>query len=272
MTKHYGVWITHDIDHIRVKEHYFRDLFLFRLLGVSAIEVLKGRRSFWSFCKLKWSLLKPNTWNHFDEWIQLEKKHGIKSTWFFAVNRGKSLSYNNEEIQPIVDKLKEAKADLGLHGQHHTGEREIKREFELFNKIAGNEPKGIRMHYLRITKKSFFELTDLYMYDSSLMVKHLEAPKKTLHMLEIPIHIMDTYLFSPFYNNFTLEEAKRYTENILKEAKKKKRIVVFDIHPHHLDKTFPRHREWILWLYERISQEKSCKKYENNEILEEFTR
>jgi hypothetical protein len=270
MTKQYGVWITHDIDHIRMREHYFRDIFLFRLLGVSAIEVLKGRRSIWSLCKLKWSLFRPNTWDHFDEWIILEKKHGIRSTWFFAVNRGSSLSYTNEEIKPVAHKLKDEGFDLGLHGQHHTGEKEIRREYELFHKIIGTHPEGIRMHYLRISKKSFFELTDLYIYDSSLFVRHLEQPKKTLHMLEIPLHIMDTYLFSPFYNNFTLEEAKKYTEKMLKEAKKKKRLVVFDIHPHHLDKNFPRQREWILWLYDYIGKDKSCKKFEINDILENY--
>jgi hypothetical protein len=262
MQKQWGVWITHDIDHIRVREHYFRDLFFFRLCGVSLVEVMKGRRSIGSYCKLEMSFMRPDSWDHFDEWIALEKRCKIPSTYFFAVNRGKSLSYTNEEIAPVVKKLKKAKFDLALHGQRCDDREEIKKEYELFHKIAGMYPKGIRMHYLHIRKETFALLTDLYIYDSSVYAKKLEQPKKTLDMLEIPLHIMDTYLFSPFYSNFTLDEAIVYTKKMLAEAKKKGLIVVFDIHPHHLDDCFPRQRAWILWLYEYISKDKTCTKYE----------
>ncbi|MBU1975625.1 MAG: hypothetical protein KKG59_04445, partial [Nanoarchaeota archaeon] len=150
MTRNWGVWISHDIDHIRVREHYFRDLFLFRFLGVSGLEVLKGRRSAKSMAKLKLNLFKPNSWDNFDELMALEKKHRIPSTWFFAVNRGKSLSYTIEEITPVVKKLQIGGFDLGLHGQRYADEKEIRREFELFKKVTGKEPKGIRMHYLQM--------------------------------------------------------------------------------------------------------------------------
>ncbi|MFH1915995.1 MAG: hypothetical protein ABIJ21_01910 [Nanoarchaeota archaeon] len=269
--KTWGVWITHDIDHIQVKEHYFRDLFLFRLLGVSAIEVFKGRRSFWSMTRLKLSLFNPHTWNHFDEWIKLEKKHKIPSTWFFAVNRGKSISYTVDEIAPIARTLKEEGFDLGLHGQHHSDEKEIRQEHAIFERITGESPSGIRMHYLHITKETFHILSDIYVYDSSVYVKKLERPKKTINMLEIPIHIMDTYLFSPFYANMTLKQAKQHTTRLLNQAKKKKALLVVDIHPHHLDKAFPRQREWILWLYETISEDKTCKKYAISDILKAYS-
>jgi hypothetical protein len=258
MQKQWGVWITHDIDHIRVGDHYGRDSFLFRLLGVSLIEVFKGRRSLWSFTKMPFQLLQKNRWNHFDEWIKLEKKHNIPSTWFFAVNKGISLSYTREEIKPIFTKLKKAGFNLALHGQHYEGEREILGEYEGFYELTKMYPKGIRMHYLRMKVETFQEFTEHYSYDSSVFAKNLEQPKKTLHMLEIPIHIMDTYLFSPMYSNFTLEQAKKHTEDLLNKAKKKGWIVVFDIHPHHLDPMFPRHRAYILWLYERISTDSSC--------------
>lgn len=268
--KGYGIWMTHDIDHIRVGEHYTRDLFLFRLLAVSGLEMIKGKRSLKSMAQLKLGLLKKDNWDHFKEWIMLEKKYRMNSTWFFAVTRGKSLSYNHNEIEPIVHLLKKKGFDLGLHGQAADDEVSIRREFELFKKIVGEYPKGIRMHYLNLNKESLGFLSDIYCYDSSLMVDKLEPPKKTLRMLEIPIHIMDTYLFSPLKMNLSLEDAKKYTRQMLNKAKRQKRIVVFDIHPHHISPLFPRHKAYIYWLYEHIMKDKACKRFKVMEILRKY--
>lgn len=265
----FGVWITHDIDHIRVREHYLRDLFLFRAMVVSGLELIKGRKSICEHARFKLGLFNPNSWYCFDEWIKLEKKHKIPSTWFFAVNRGRSLSYNLKEIEPVVKLLKKNGFDLGLHGQAVNDEKEIRREYELFNKIAGENPKGIRMHYLRMTKETLAQISELYVYDSSLMVDKLEPPKKSLHLVEVPIHIMDTYLFSPLKGNMTLKQAQEQTLKMLKQAKRKKTVLVFDIHPHHLSPMFPRYRDYIYWLYDHLKEEK-IKKYDVMELVKEY--
>ncbi|MFH1072262.1 MAG: hypothetical protein V1743_02435 [Nanoarchaeota archaeon] len=264
--KHWGVWITHDIDHIRIREHY-RDLFLFRFVGVSFLELLQGKRSVIDFIRAKLLVFQPNRWDCFKEWIALEKKHRIKSTYFFAVNRGKSLSYTREEIKPVALLLKKNGFDLALHGQEYHNEEKIRQERELFKSITGFYPQGIRIHYLKKGAHSLKLFSKFHKFDSSEYSTELAQPKREEGILEIPLHIMDTYLFSPFYLNLDLEDAILYTKELFAKAKAKNNIVVFDIHPHHLDPIFPRQRKYIDWLYSHIAQDKSCKVYSSQEIL-----
>ena len=63
--KTFGVWITHDIDHIRIKEH-FRDLFIFRFIGVCLVEMMKGRRNVFDYTRAKYIAFRPNAFEHFD--------------------------------------------------------------------------------------------------------------------------------------------------------------------------------------------------------------
>jgi len=264
--KQWGVWITHDIDHIRIREHY-RDLFLFRFVAVTFLELLHGKRSLIDFVRAKLLVFQPKRWDHFNEWIALEKKYKIKSTYFFAVNRGKSLSYTNEEIKPVAMLLKKNGFDLALHGQEYNKEEKVTSERELFKDITGSYPVGIRMHYLKKGTHSLKLFSKLYRFDSSEYSTELAQPKRQEGILEIPLHVMDTYLFSPLYLNFDLDEAILYTKELFAKAKEKNKIVVFDIHPHHLDQVFPRQRKYIEWLYAFLEKDKSCKVYSINDIL-----
>ena len=89
-------------------------------------------------------------------------------------------------------------------------------------------------------------------------------------LVEIPLHIMDTYLFSPFYKNLPLADAKDYTLKLINRARKEKKVLNILFHPRHLSTEFKRQREWYLWLLELAKNDKTCYKISLGEIAKKL--
>ena len=69
--------ISHDIDHLSVKEHIFKDLIIPKYIFWSLLEFLKGKINFSVFLKKITGLIKKNSWNNLEELLKFDKKNKI---------------------------------------------------------------------------------------------------------------------------------------------------------------------------------------------------
>lgn len=265
----WAICITHDVDHLFHKINWDGVKFL----GVCALETLYFKRSLSSFINTAWNFSrKPDSWNRTLELADLNKRHRIPATYFLAVKKGRGIEYSVEDAKPVIEFLRNAGFEIGVHGQAYDDFELVKKENETMKNILEEQPLGIRMHYLKFDKeKTPGFLNEFYSYDSSEYSKDLKQPYLiSKKLVEIPLHIMDTYLFSPFYKNFTLEQAQKYTLEMIKKTKIKKSLLVINFHQRSLSYDFPRHRAYYLWLLSLISKDKKCLKVSCKEIAKGF--
>ncbi len=254
----FNVAITHDVDHLGVKDHYF-DLSLLRATVLTFMGLFRKSASLsecMAFVRLvTGSLVKPgfDSWNCLDEWMALERNAGVSSTWFVACERGRGLAYRALKAAPAVDLLKRNGCAVGLHSQSRDCAQDLRAELEHFRRvfaIAGAERVPLRMHYLARCREDVAGLEQLFSFDSSIYdEQRFSCPDD----YERPINIMDTYFFSPVHLNLPLAEAQKRTVRLIEEAGEQGKTVVIDLHQRHLSPCFPRYREYILWLYQQES-------------------
>ncbi len=244
------VVITHDVDHLSVWEHW-KDLVIPKFLGLSAYEVILRRSSLGEFRHRLKEILK-NGWDNVESLAKYDKKHGVSSAFYFAVNNGLGISYSPKQAGKKVSWLIENGFEVGVHGICFDDFECMKKERKTFESISGFDEFGIRMHYLRSSERTLPYLERLgYLYDSTEYSETLKQPYKVGEIVEIPLHIMDTYLFSPFFKGFTLDEAVEYTENLLKRLGPDDVFVVL-FHQRHFSRSFFKWMEWYRWLVENL--------------------
>lgn len=242
--------ISHDIDHLSVKEHIFKDLIIPKYIFWSLSELLKGKISFSIFLKKITGLIKKNSWNNLEELLEFDKKNGVDSTFFVAVNNGKGLSYPTKKAVWAVNLIKKYNFDAGVHGICYDDFSGIKKEYDDFKKISGLDKFGIRMHYLRMDKNTLENLSKAgYLFDSSVLSDNLKQEYNINNMVEFPFHIMESYLLGPQVN-FTLEEVKEKTKEFLDKAERegKKYIAILFHQESFSERFFAPSKEWYLWL------------------------
>jgi len=265
----WGICITHDVDHLSHKEHSFWEIFKF--CATCKIETLRFRRTPWSYLKVvKNSVFtKKDSWDCIDELCDLDFSHMIPSTFFFAMNQGTGIKYTREQVREKVKRIP-VNFEIGVHGQFQENEKEIKDEFATLYNMLVRRPHGIRMHYLRQSENMFKLLENTgYEYDSTEYDKtgELKQPyKKSNGLVEIPVHLMDTYLFSPFYDNLKLKKAIEKMEALIEKARKENKIINIIIHQRSISEDFPRQRKFYNWLLEKVSKDTKCWKTNCMEI------
>src|SRR3954471_8893184 len=107
--------ISHDIDHIHVTEHLFRDTILPKYLTRIHIELLLGRITPREYI-LRWSEFLKNKWQNIDELITFNNIKGIPSSFFVAVDKGTGLNYSNASALVWIEQMKSRGCEIGLHG------------------------------------------------------------------------------------------------------------------------------------------------------------
>ncbi len=200
------VIISHDIDHITVKEH-LTDLIIPKFIIRNNIEFFTKKISFKEF-NLRLKNIFKNKWNNILEIIDYNEKNNIPGTFFIGVNNGKGLNYNIELAEKWIKKIIERGVDCGVHGIAYNNFADVKKEYDTFKELSGLDSFGIRMHYLRNDKQTFKNLANVgYLFDSTDygIKKHYKI--KQMH--EFPLHIMEGY---------ELESGKRWQTKTTKQA------------------------------------------------------
>ena len=230
------VSLTHDVDHPGLRHHVCDHTmfgFLYRALVCSVIDFCRGRRSLrqvatnWKAAlslPLVFAGLTRDFWNQVDRYLELERD--LPSTFFVIPTKGdagvdphgrirakRASQYALADIADGLKKLLSANREIAVHGidawrDSAKGFTECKH----IQKITGEAETGVRMHWLYFDSQAPAALEKAgFSYDSTVgynetigyragttqVFKHLEVE----HLLELPMHIMDTALFYPSYMN-----------------------------------------------------------------------
>ena len=243
------VVVSHDVDHLFARDHWFRDLFFPKLWVRTALQLLRREISFREWWLRSTSCFRK-TIHNLDVLMDFDERHGIQSTFFFGMNQGLGMSYRPEEAKPMIMRVHERGFAVGVHGIEYQDMAGMKREYETFIQVAGFEPCGIRMHYVRFDEKTFEKLDDVgYVFDTTEFDKSncgtRKAPYKVGNMWEFPLAIMDSYLPARF------EAAKKSTLEILKQCKEQGfQVVTVLFHDYHYREDYRDMKRWYEWLME----------------------
>lgn len=249
-----NIIISHDLDHITALEHY-RDLFIPKFLVKSFIELLHRKITLRT---LGWRLfsLMANKLNNTMECLNFDRDHDIPSTYFVAVTRGQSLSYNTNHAKTMIAAILKQGCHLGIHGISCTSSDNVLNEHRSFKSLTGIEPEGIRMHYLNTRSDMLDYFSEAgYRYDTS--TEDFSSPFRHQDIWEFPIHLMDTRLFNVDrpYQTMNSERALESSLQLIKKAEEMD-LSYFNIDTHdvYFSPSFP---DWKSWYMNLILQLKS---------------
>ncbi len=247
------VCLTHDVDHPAIRFHgldHTMGGFLYRALIGSVTKALRGRLSLAAlrrnvvaalklpFVHLGWA---DDFWLSFERYLAIE--HGLGSTFFVIPHKsdaGRTLhgraprfraaAYGVADIADHVRTLVTGGSEIGLHGidawldsSHASAERET------VSRVARVPTAGSRMHWLYFDERapeyleaagftydSTFGYTDAVGFRAGTFQAY--KPFTARHLLELPLHVMDTALFYPSRLNLAQEAASEVVLAIVEKA------------------------------------------------------
>jgi peptidoglycan/xylan/chitin deacetylase (PgdA/CDA1 family) len=131
----------------------------------------------------------------------------------------RAAGYGAQDIADTIRKLVKAGCEVGLHGiDAWLDSSKGRDELEEIRRLTGVSEVGVRMHWLYHDQQSPVALERAgASYDSTIGYNDTVGyragtvqaykPLQTKHLLELPLHVMDTALFYPSYLELTLQEA-----------------------------------------------------------------
>jgi peptidoglycan/xylan/chitin deacetylase (PgdA/CDA1 family) len=210
----FAVCLTHDVD--RVKK-------TFQYLTHTIKHFKKGEigRAFTQMLPL---LRRENPYWNFDRIIEIEKKMGVKSTFFFLNEQGKASLFaprewelyfgrydiKDPEIIKIMKRLDAEGWEIGIHGSYNSYRdlKMLEEEKNVLEELIGKKVQGISQHYCNLENPKTWEYHEQLglAYDSTIgFVGEIgfrygtcfpfhpfnAAEGRTLSLWEFPLTIMD---------------------------------------------------------------------------------
>ncbi len=249
--------ISHDIDHITVWEHLFKDIIIPKYMARMHIELLNNKISLREYT-LRWSDLFKNKWQNVDELITFNNINQVPSSFFIGVNKGVGLNYSNKSALLWIEQMQRRNCEIGIHGIDFDDEKLIKREADLFRSLTKMNSFGIRMHYVRNTAETFSQLAKAgYRYDSTEY--SFKNPYKIGEMWEFPFQIMDGWIIENYksWQSLNLEQAKINTIKLIDKAQESNlKYLGIDFHDRYFSHAFKTWLDWYMWLVEYLKSNK----------------
>ncbi len=238
------VCLTHDVDHPSILNHKLDHTmfgFLHRAALGSLVSWVRGRIALRTMLRNWLAVLKlpfvyigiaKDFWSGFeDRYFHVEK--AIPSTFFvipFKNRSGKDIDgpapafrasgYAAREIKGAIERIVARGCEVGLHGIDAWCDcASAREEIGELQRLAKTANLGVRMHWLYYGEESASILDEAgAVFDSSIGYRETVGyrtgttqaykPFKATHLLELPMHVMDTALFYPSYMNLTQDQAK----------------------------------------------------------------
>ena len=119
--------ISHDIDHITVWEHLFKDTILPKYIVRSNIELVSGKISLAEYFNRYGDFFK-NKWQNIHELIEFNKQNNVPSSFFIGVQNGLGLSYSNIDAQYWITEIIKSNCEIGVHGIEFETLEQISKE------------------------------------------------------------------------------------------------------------------------------------------------
>lgn len=176
------------------------------------------------------NLRSRNPYYNIPDYMAIEDKYGVKSTFFFrTIYEGGSLNDYEDDIHSLIN----GGWEIGLHSDPKSVNNleklgNEKKQLELITKypITAN-----RVHYLSNDSRLAFKLQSLgFVYDSSVKKFKDRITKDDLgfykvgNLIQFPISLMDAYLFT--YMKIKESQLVALFEKTLDQCKKMKKDIV----------------------------------------------
>lgn len=246
----FALAVTHDVDIIRRSVRGSVRLLFRRDVPGSLKGLSDSIGSLLGLC--------PNPYGKIGEWIEKEKKQGIKSTFFvFPGNRmnKNDPKYRADRIKDSLDCINRNRFGLALHSgiECHRGE-DLELSRQLLNRAGEFAVTGIRPHYLSASLPEYwrkaaelgFRYSSCLGFDEDvgfyqgidLPFKPYDAQNDTpLEIVEIPIGIMDCGLIK---DSGDIEGSLKMGKEMVDRVKRAGGILVLDWHQRTMyDADFP---------------------------------
>ena len=243
--------ISHDVDYITFSEHK-RNLVIPKYFARTIIEYLSGYLTKFELIGRIRALFQDRYGNTKTQ-IAFDKAHGIPSTFFVAVNRGRdNLCYSLKTAADWIQRIKQADFDVGVHGIAFDDAEAISLEYMRFRDIVASDVFGVRIHYIRTISRTLEYLADCgYLFDSTVFA--MENPKRIGHMWEFPLCLMDVHVMNNGgrWQQRTLAQAKSATIAAVEEALARK-LKYFTIlfHDQNFCDGYLTWKRWYIWMIE----------------------
>jgi hypothetical protein len=246
------VFLTHDIDFIRIRDHKFDHTmwgFLYRATIGTILNLAKGKNTWNDVLKnLKAAVTLPlvylglaeDFWFKFDRYVELERKVDASSTFFlipFKNRIGEKITgkgsefraakYDVTDIRDTVAYLVNNGFEVGVHGidAWHSGNA-ARVESARISQVSGKNSIGIRMHWLCFGRDTHKLLDDAgFCYDSTFGYNDTVGyragttqpfrPIGTKQIFELPLNIQDTALFNPRRMSLSKPDAWQRVEDLI---------------------------------------------------------
>ncbi|WP_317897477.1 hypothetical protein [Aurantibacillus circumpalustris] len=256
--------ISHDIDHITVSEHLFKDTLIPKYLVRMHLELFSGRISSREYT-LRWTDLFKNKWQNIDELITFNNVNGIPSSFFIAVNKGIGLSYSKLSALTWIEQMKLRNCEISLQGICFEDLNLVHNEFNLFKSLTKKEQFGVRVRQFTNSEATYNLLAQTgYKYDSS--EKAFKNPYRIGKMWEFPFQIMDGWIIEGYkkWQTFNLLQAKENTVKLIDKAfESKLDYIGIDFHDRYFSHSFKTWLDWYMWLVEYLKTNKiDCVNFE----------
>jgi len=263
--------LSHDVDYPEVKR-IVEPLRIIGRQGLSglgaAVAVLQGKKKHW----------------HFSSWVEMEKKLGLRSAFYFSPAQGSVLKFlfgipdpfydvKSQKFRKLFKYLTDEGFEIGLHSSYLAFESEEKfaNERQILQQCTGQEIYGNRHHYWHLNPDDIESTLMLhekigFKYDSSLIHERYlgwrrglvwpffpfhRAERRQLKTLQISPTWMDDQLFGHLKHN--PGDRFKNLQAIIELAAEAKGCVVVDIHQYVFDDTlFPDWRQIYLWFMENL--------------------
>jgi peptidoglycan/xylan/chitin deacetylase (PgdA/CDA1 family) len=186
--------------------------------------------------------LAKDFWREFDDrYLELEK--GLHSTFFLIPFKGRAgknshgpaprfraARYAAQEIADTTRKLLAAGCEIGLHGIDAWLDKSAgQEEMEEIRRLTGASEIGVRMHWLYHDHQTPATLEKVgAAYDSTVGYNETVGyragttqaykPFEASHLLELPLHVMDTALFYPGYLELSPPQARTLLGRMIDNA------------------------------------------------------
>jgi peptidoglycan/xylan/chitin deacetylase (PgdA/CDA1 family) len=255
--KKFAVCLTHDVDRVKKTFQYV----------THTIRHLKNEKIRLVLAQLSFLLKIENPYWNFDRIMEIERKLGVKSTFFFLNEQRIASLFSPSEWKlylgrydikdsKIVKTIKRLDAEgweIGIHGSYNSYNnlKRLEEEKKVLEELLGEKVHGISQHYLNLNSSetwTYHEKLGL-VYDTSVgFVDEIgfrrgtcypyspfdPTENRTLSLWELPITIMDSVFF------FDKRDFRKEYINVLEKVEKYGGVLLLRWHQRFFnEKEFP---------------------------------
>ncbi len=280
--------LTHDVDQPRLRHHFFDHTmfgFLYRALVGSLLDLVRFRktpgqvlRNYRAVLSLPFVYLRivRDPWDQFDRYLAIEED--ASSTFFvipFKSEPGQNAEGHKEpkraaayalaDIADNIHALVRRGREVAAHGiDAWRDARKGRAELERVRQYTDEKEIGVRMHWLYLAETSFAVLEEAgYSYDSTVGYNgavgyragttQVYRPLDVEHLLELPMHLMDTALFFPSHMHLSPRRAKARVRQLIDNAERFGGVLTINWH----DRSLAPERLWDRFYIELVRELKA---------------